>query len=87
MPATTTPILYTMSDAPSVIKKMNLQQFAESEFRGEPLFERTTIRYTKRLSSFLKTVALTENVGESTVIRHALEFWAATQGFETHRGD
>jgi hypothetical protein len=64
---------------------MNLQQFAEKEVRGAPLIDRTTIRITKRLSTFLKTIALTEDVGESIVIRHALEYWAATQGYDPQR--
>ena len=42
-----------------------------------------TCRVQKRLSVFLKSHAMTAKVGESTVIRYALERYAREQGWDS----
>jgi hypothetical protein len=60
---------------------MTLQEFARHEYVYAPLTELMHTRFPKPLSVFIKTVALTEGVGESTVVRYACRQWAASQGF------
>ena len=51
----------------------SLKQFAVDELHGAPLRQMFAFRYTQRLATWVKTHALTHNVSESAVLRHALE--------------
>jgi len=70
-----------MCDAASVLGVMNLQYFARNEYKGAPLNVMVHARFPKTLAVFLKAAALTEGVSESTVVRFAVERWAASEGF------
>ena len=72
-----------MSHAAKHLSKSALQVFAEKEFAGAPLTRHVHVRVPQRLDVFLKTIALTEGVSESSVFRYACEQWAASQGYET----
>ena len=76
-----------MSHVINTLQRTKLQQFAEKEFAGSPLTHHTHVRVPARLKSFIGSIALVDLVSESTVFRYALEYWAATQGYETQRGD
>ena len=76
-----------MSHVINTLQRTKLQQFAEKEFAGAPLTAHTHVRVPARLKTFIGTIALVEEVSESTVFRYALEHWAAAQGYETQRGD
>ena len=57
-----------------------------SDFKKKPtedLNSMLTCRVQKRLSVFLKSHAMTAKVGESTVIRYALERYAREQGWDS----
>ncbi len=69
------------------LTKTKLQRFADKEFLGAPLTSPMRIRVPKRLSVFIETVALTENVSVSSVIRYFCEQGAASLGYESQRGD
>ncbi len=60
---------------------MSLREFRKRSC--EPLNTTVTVRLQKRLSMYLKAHALTEGVGESTVIRFALEKFARAQGWDS----
>ena len=63
----------------------SLKQFAVDEHRGDPLRQMFAVRYTKRLATWVKVHALTHNVSDSAVLRHALEQYAVAHGYEAHR--
>ena len=64
---------------PKSFKSVSLQEFRKRPC--EPLNTTLNIRLQKRLSMYLKAHALSEGVGESTVIRFALERFAREQGW------
>ena len=55
------------------------------ELRGAPLRQMVAVRYTQRLATWVKTHAMVHNVSESAVLRHALEQYAVTNGYDAHR--
>ena len=63
----------------------SLKQFAVDEHRGAPLRQMFAVRYTQRLATWVKTHAMVHNVSESAVLRHALEQYAVTNGYNVHR--
>ena len=63
----------------------SLKQFAVDEHRGAPLRKMFAVRYTQRLATWVKTHAMVHNVSESAVLRHALEQYAVTNGYNAHR--
>ena len=63
----------------------SLKQFAVDEHRGAPLRQMFAVRYTRRLATWVKTHAMVHNVSESAVLRHALEKYAVTNGYDAHR--
>ena len=66
---------------PKSFNSVSLHEFRKGPC--EPLNTALNIRLQKRLSMYLKTYALTEGVGESTVIRYALERFAREQGWDS----
>ncbi len=64
---------------PKSFESLSLKEFKRRPC--EPLNTALNIRLQKRLSMYLKTYALTEGVGESTVVRFALERFAREQGW------
>ena len=74
-----------MSDTACQTSMTSLKQFAVDEHRGEPLRQMFAVRYTQRLATWVKTHAMVHNVSESAVLRHALEQYAVTNGYEAHR--
>ena len=74
-----------MSDTTSQISMTSLKQFAVDEHRGAPLRQMFAVRYTQRLATWVKTHAMVHNVSESAVLRHALEQYAVTNGYDAHR--
>ena len=62
----------------------SLKQFAVDEHCGAPLRQMFAVRYTQRLATWVKTHALVHNVSESAVLRHALEQYAVTNGYDAH---
>ena len=70
-----------MSDAAYASSDMNLQEYAQQEYKGAPLTMMVHTRFPQPLSVFVKTAALTSNVPESVVIRYAVRQWAESQGF------
>ena len=65
----------------SVAQKMSIQTFAKHEKHNGPLNGVLHARFPEPIVSFVKTTALVEGVSESTVLRFALEQWAAAEGF------
>jgi hypothetical protein len=63
----------------------SLKQFAVDEHRGAPLRQMFAVRYTQRLATWVRTHAMVHNVSESAVLRHALEQYASTNGYNAHR--
>ena len=63
----------------------SLKQFAVDKHRGAPLRQMFAVRYTQRLATWVKTHAMVHNVSESAVLRHALEQYAVTNGYNAHR--
>ena len=63
----------------------SLKQLAVDEHRGAPLRQMFALRYTQRLATWVKTHAMVHNVSESAVLRHALEQYAVTNGYNAHR--
>ena len=74
-----------MSDTASHTSMVSLKQFAVDEHRGAPLRQMFAVRYTQRLATWVKTHAMVHNVSESAVLRHALEQYAVTDGYNAHR--
>ena len=74
-----------MSYTPSPPTMASLKQFAVDELRGAPLRQMVAVRYTQRLATWVKTHAMVHNVSESAVLRHALEQYAVTHGYNAHR--
>lgn len=66
---------------PKSFNSVSLHEFRKRSC--EPLNTTLNIRLQQRLSVYLKTFALTEGVGESTVIRYALERFAREQGWDS----
>lgn len=66
---------------PKSFDSVSLKEFRKRSV--EPLNTTLNIRLQKRLSMYIKTVALVEGVGESTVIRYALERFAREQGWDS----
>ena len=65
----------------SVLENMSIQTFAKREKRQGSLTSVLHARCPEPIVSFVKTTALVEGVSESTVLRFALEQWAAAEGF------
>ena len=65
----------------SVAQKMSIQTFARHEKRNGPMNAVLHARFPEPIVSFVKTTALVEGVSESTILRFALEQWAAAEGF------
>ena len=65
----------------SVLESMSMQAFAKREKRQGSLTSVLHARCPEPIVSFVKTTALVEGVSESTVLRFALEQWAAAEGF------
>ncbi|MDC0256642.1 hypothetical protein OAK25_00645 [Synechococcus sp. AH-551-P10] len=65
---------------PKSFESLSLKEFKRRPC--EPLNTAMNIRLQKRLSSYIKTVAMVEGVGESTVVRFALERYAREQGWD-----
>ena len=65
----------------SVLESMSIQAFAKREKRQGSLTSVLHARCPEPIVSFVKTTALVEGVSESTVLRFALEQWAAAEGF------
>ena len=63
----------------------SLKQFAVDELRGAPLRQMVSVRYTQRLATWVKTHARVHNVSKSSVLRHALEQYGVTHGYNAHR--
>ena len=63
----------------------SLKQFAVDEHRGAPLRQMFAVRYTQCLATWVKTHAMLHKVSESAVLRHALEQYAVTNGYDAHR--
>ena len=74
-----------MSDTACQTSMTSLKQFAVDEHRGAPLRQMFAVRYTQRLATWVKTHAMVHNVSESAVLRHALEQYAVTYGYNAHR--
>ena len=74
-----------MSDTACPTSMTSLKQFAVDEHRGAPLQQMFAVRYTQRLATWVKTHAMVHNVSESAVLRHALEQYAVTNGYDAHR--
>ena len=74
-----------MSYTPSPTTMASLKQFAVDEHRGAPLRQMFAVRYTQRLATWVKVHALTHNVSDSAVLRHALEQYAVANGYDAHR--
>ena len=74
-----------MSDTLCSVSMSSLKQFAVDEHRGAPLRQMFAVRYTKRLATWVKVHALTHNVSDSAVLRHALEQYAVAHGYDAHR--
>ena len=70
-----------MCDAADASSDMNLQEYAQQEYKGAPLTTMVHTRFPQPLSVFVKAAALTSNVPESVVIRYAVRKWAESQGF------
>ena len=73
-----------MSDATSSTLMTSLKQFAVDEHRGAPLRQMFACRYTQRLATWVKVHAMTHNVSDSAVLRHALEQYAVANGYDAH---
>ena len=65
----------------SALESMSIQVFAKREKRQGSLTSVLHARCPEPIVSFVKTTALVEGVSESTVLRFALEQWAAAEGF------
>ena len=74
-----------MSDTACPTSMTSLKQFAVDEHRGAPFRQMFAVRYTQRLATWVKTHAMVHNVSESAVLRHALEQYAVTNGYNAHR--
>ena len=74
-----------MSDTACHTSMPSLKQFAVDEHSGAPLRQMFAVRYTQRLATWVKTHAMVHNVSESAVLRHALEQYAVTNGYDAHR--
>ena len=74
-----------MSDTTSQTSIASLKLFAVDEHRGAPLRQMFAVRYTQSLATCVKTHAMVHNVSESAVLRHALEQYAVTNGYNDHR--
>ena len=74
-----------MSDTACPTSMTSLKQFAVDEHRGAPLRQMFAVRYTQRLATWVKTHAMVHNVSEPAVLRHALEQYAVTNGYNAHR--
>ena len=68
----------------SVLKDMSIQAFAKREKHHGPMTSVLHARFPEPIVSFVKTTALVEGVSDSTVLRFALEQWAAAEGFSEH---
>ena len=68
----------------SFLKDMSIQAFAKQEKHQGPLTSVLHARFPEPIVSFVKTTALVEGVSDSTVLRFALEQWAAAEGFSEH---
>lgn len=73
-----------MSYTTSATLMTSLKQFAVDEHRGAPLRQMFAARYTARLATWVKVHAMTHNVSDSAVLRHALEQYAVANGYEAH---
>ena len=60
----------------------SLKQFAVDEHRGAPLRQMFAVRYTQRLATWVKVHAMTHNVSDSALLRHALEQYAVANGYD-----
>ena len=74
-------VLRRQAPMPKSFNSVSLQEFKKRPC--EPLNTSLNIRLQKRLSMYLKSHALSEGVGESTVIRFALERFAREQGWDS----
>jgi hypothetical protein len=74
-----------MSDTACQTSMTSLKQFAVDEHRGAPLRQMFAVRYTQRLATWVKDHAMVHNVSESAFLRHALEQYAVTNGYDAHR--
>ena len=74
-----------MSDTTCQTSMTSQKQFAVDEHRGAPLRQMFAVRYTQRHATWVKTHAMVHNVSESAVLRHALEQYAVTNGYDAHR--
>ena len=73
-----------MSDTSCPTSMTSLKQFAVDEHRGAPLRQMFAVRYTQRLATWVKVHAMTHNVSDSAVLRHALEQYAIANGYDAH---
>ena len=73
-----------MSDTSSHTSMASLKQFAVDEHRGVPLRQMFAVRYTQRLATLVKVHAMTHNVSDSAVLRHALEQYVVANGYDAH---
>ena len=74
-----------VSDAPSSAPMSSLKHSAVDAHRGAPSCQMFDVRYPKSLATWVKVHALTHNVSDSAVLRHALEQDAVTNGYDAHR--
>ena len=73
-----------MSDTACPTSMTSLKQFALDEHRGAPLRQMFAVRYTERLATWVKVHAMTHNVSDSAVLRHALEQYTVANGYDAH---